>query len=136
MDELDPLTPAHFLVQGPLLLPAQPLVEEDVMSLTNRWQRVQQIQLSFWKRWSSEYISTLQSRKKWAQKTANIQVNDIVLIKEDNLPPCKWLMGRVISTKPGNDGPVRVVSLKTKNGIIDRSVRKLAVLMPTEQVST
>jgi hypothetical protein len=131
--ELDPLTPGHFLTQGPILLPPQLPIDEETFTLHNRWARVQQIQRSFWKRWSMEYLHTLQTRKKWAERLKNIQINDIVLIKEDNMPPCRWALGKVVGTKPGNDGLVRVVVLKTKSGIIVRSIRKLAVLLPHEE---
>ena len=128
--DLEPLTPGHFLTQGPILLPMQETIDEK-LSYSTRWSRVQQIQLSFWKRWSMEYISTLQKRKKWQEQTKNIDVDNIVLIKEDNLPPCRWLMGRVVAVKPGKDGLVRVVTLKTKSGLIDRNIRNLVVLLQT-----
>lgn len=131
VDDPEPLTPGHFLTQGPILLPPQEIIDEK-MSLSNRWRLVQHIQHSFWKRWSVEYISTLQTRKKWFQQSTNVKVDDIVLVREENLPPCRWLMGRIVATQPGRDGLVRVATIKTKNGIIDRSVRKLTIFLPTE----
>lgn len=52
----------------------------------------------------------------------------MVLIKEENLPPCKWLMGRVIALYPGQDKIVRVVDVKTCKGIYKRSINRLSVL--------
>ena len=39
----------------------------------------------FWKRWKREYIQSLQERQKWQQKTQNLKVNDVVLLKEAEL---------------------------------------------------
>ena len=94
---------------------------------------MQQIQLSFWRRWSDEYITTLQQRKKWAYRTKNIQLGDIVLIREDNLPPCQWMMRKVIDTHAGKDDLIRVVTLRTKGGSVKRTVRKLVVLLPVDK---
>ncbi|GFY19318.1 integrase catalytic domain-containing protein [Trichonephila clavipes] len=40
-------------------------------------------------------------------------VGEIVIIKEDNIPPATWPLGKVIETHPGKDGVVRVVTLRT-----------------------
>ncbi|XP_049886626.1 uncharacterized protein LOC126381140 [Pectinophora gossypiella] len=55
-------------------------------------------------------------------------VGDLVIVQDDNLPAGKWPMARVIELHPGSDGYVRVVSLKTENGIIKRPVVKLSIL--------
>ncbi|XP_041449671.1 uncharacterized protein LOC121404396 [Drosophila obscura] len=49
-----------------------------------------------WKRWSEEYLTLLQQRAKWRTPQPSIQVNDIVCIKDENLPPLKWPLARVI----------------------------------------
>lgn len=38
--------------------------------------------------------------------------SDLVLLREDRLPPLKWQLARVSSVHPGKDGVIRVVSLK------------------------
>ncbi|UYV72958.1 hypothetical protein LAZ67_10001273 [Cordylochernes scorpioides] len=53
----------------------------------------------FWTRWSREYINNLQQRKKWRQVQNNIEVDQIVLIKEDGLPPLQWRLARVIEVQ-------------------------------------
>ncbi|KAJ8720696.1 hypothetical protein PYW08_006161 [Mythimna loreyi] len=55
---------------------------------------VQQMTQHFWRRWSNEYLTTLLHRYKWSKQTPEPEVGDIVLIKEDNLPPCRWLLGQ------------------------------------------
>ena len=43
-----------------------------------------------------------------------------------------WPLGRVTEVYPGQDGLVRVVSVKTARGIYRRPVVKVAVLIPSE----
>ena len=51
-----------------------------------------------------------------------------MLLKEDNLPVCKWVLGRVIQVFPGKDGRVRVVLVKTQKGEFKRAITKICVL--------
>jgi Family of unknown function (DUF5641) len=48
------------------------------------------------------------------------------------LPPQKWLLGRIIKTHPGDDGNVRVATVRAKEGEKLRPLVKLARL-PIEQ---
>ena len=57
-----------------------------------------------------------------------MQINDVVLIKDNNLPVSQWLLGKVINLHPGPDGYVRVVTLKTKHGELKRPIQKLCLL--------
>ncbi|XP_073831785.1 uncharacterized protein [Musca autumnalis] len=78
--------------------------------------------------WSSSYLTLLQERSKWKAQQKNIAVGDMVLIKDENLPPLKWQLGRVTDIIAGSDKVVRVAMVKTSNGISQRSVAKLAIL--------
>ncbi|XP_015119446.1 uncharacterized protein LOC107042776 [Diachasma alloeum] len=70
----------------------------------------------------------LNLRNKWANGEHHITVGTVVLLKEDNLAPLQWAMGRVIQTHPGADGVTRTVTLKTPKGVLNRNVKKLAPL--------
>lgn len=122
------LTPGHFLVGDALLAP--PLVDSQLSHINSltRWQLVQRLRLDFWKRWQREYISRLQQRPKWATVSTNIREDDLVLIMEDNLPPTRWLLGRVVELHKGSDDLVRVVSIRCRNTILKRPIVKLALL--------
>lgn len=64
-----------------------------------------------------------------------MQQGDLVLVKEDNVPPGRWAMGRVLELHPGEDGYVRVVTLKTQTGNFKRPVVKLVPLPKEEAMS-
>ncbi|GFU64411.1 integrase catalytic domain-containing protein [Trichonephila clavipes] len=71
-----------------------------------------------------EFISSLQPRKKWQDAQPNLKEDDIVLIKEEG-PPGTWPMARVLQVHPGNDGLVRVATVKTQDSVFKRPVHKL-----------
>lgn len=131
-DPLDPnpLTPAHFLVGRSLGAVPERSYMEVKESRLNTFQNYQRVQQAFWSRWAKEYISELQQRVKWRSKAAELAViGAMVVIKEDNLPVLKWQLGRIVDTHPGNDGIVRVVSVKLPSGsVIKRNVTKICVL--------
>ncbi|XP_055918523.1 uncharacterized protein LOC129950618 [Eupeodes corollae] len=120
------LTPGHLIIGSPLTSFEEPNITN--ISRLNRWQQLTSIRQHFWKRWSREYISQLQYRHKWNSTSADIQPGTMVLVSDDNLPPLKWLLGRIVDTIRGKDGHVRVISIKTKSGIITRAVHKVAPL--------
>lgn len=122
-DDLDFLTPSHFLASGPLLT-----ILETERDQRTRWQLVQKIYHDVWKRWRAEYLTQLTTRSKWRQTHSNLKVNDIVIIQDVHISPGKWALGRVQETHPGSDGRVRVVTLRTKGGILKRPVTKLSLL--------
>ncbi|XP_031639935.1 uncharacterized protein LOC116351917 [Contarinia nasturtii] len=130
-NDLETLTPAHFLVGKPLTLPLHEDMQhvKTAKSLFNALQA--QIQ-GFWTQWSQDYLHTLTQRPKWREAQANIMKGQLVLIKNENMPPTYWAMARVIEVNASQDTKVRSVKLKTQNTILERSVRKLCIL-PTDQ---
>ena len=111
-------------------VPPDPEASYHSISLLKRWYLCQNIVRHFWKRWSSEYLSTLNKYNKWHYPARNLVVGDIVLLKEDSIVQTKWPLARVLEVYPGNDGIVRVARVKTEQGIYKRPVTKLAVLLP------
>lgn len=133
-NDLEPLTPFHFLIGRSVQTVPDPLFEENVrINQLSRFQLLQQITQSFWRQWSQFYLTQLQQRNKWKQLDKNIEVGTLVLIKQDNLPACKWLLGRVSQVHPGDDGIVRVVTINTANSVLKRAVSKVCPIpMPNE----
>ena len=124
------LTPGHFLIGRPITaLPEPKTTGKETISLTRQKKRMDNLIRDFWKKWSTEYLSNLQQRKKWQTGQPNIDINDVVIIKEENTPPTQWPMGRITKVFDGNDKIVRVVELKTSSGLFIRPVNKLVLLM-------
>lgn len=123
-NDLAALTPGHFLIGEPLISISDPSLLEVNTNRLSRWQNAQQIVQRVWKRWHREYLTQLQQRFKWKTSSPNLEV----LVKEDNTPPLLWVKGRVVETHPGEDGRVRVVTLKTQSGLIKRAISKLCKL--------
>lgn len=135
VEDLDYLTPGHFLIGAPLLSIPHENLEDAHIGIRNRWQLTQKMHQDFWKRWSSEYLQLLQTRSKWNKQTENMSVGDIVVIKQDNLAPNKWALGRVTEVHPGQDDLVRVVTLKTQDGTLKRPINKIVKLPVTKQTN-
>jgi hypothetical protein len=132
--DMEVLTPGHFLIGEPLTAIPEPALDHIPINRLSRWQRTQQMFQHFWNRWSKEYLHQLQERGKWRKKTPNFQVGDLVLIKEDDLPPLKWKMGRVQQVQLDAENLVRNALLKTVKGELTRSVVKLVPLLCAEDL--
>lgn len=128
-NDLAYLTLGHFLVGGALnSLPCTDLSDVSENRLL-RWQRVEQSRQHFWLRWSNEYLHCLQQRTKWkTNKGVQLSPNQLVLVKQQNLAPLQWILGRVQSVHSGSDGIPRTATVKTAKGSYTRSLAKLAIL--------
>lgn len=127
-NDLETLTPGHLIIGHPLVSLPEYDFDHTPISRLNRWQLVQQVSQHFWRWRQHKYLHTLQQRTKWCKDVPNLQIRDLVLIKEDNLPPLQWRKARVSKLHPGADGVVRVVELKTSSGTCLRSVAKVCPL--------
>lgn len=127
-----PITPAHFLIGRSLVALPDADVRFTVENRLSTYERVQKLAQHFWERWSKEYLSHLQLRQKWTKSTGSLKKDQIVLIKEDNVPVSQWRMGRILELVPGKDGINRVAIVKTAYGTAKRAFTKLCPL-PTEQ---
>lgn len=126
--DLLPLSPAHFLIGRPLLSPACKDLTAEPMNRLTRFQKVEHLRQQFWKRWSTDYISELQTRTKWKTSNQELTLNTLVVIKDDHLPPLKWRMGRIIKMFTGSDGVSRVAVLRTATGTVQRAWSKICPL--------
>ncbi|GFW43054.1 integrase catalytic domain-containing protein [Trichonephila clavipes] len=106
------------------------IVEPDLTNLNenrlDNWQKITKIIQFIWKRWSVDYLNSLQQRNKWHFEKKNAKIGDMVIIKEDNLPSCQWSLGRINNIYPGKDSKVRVVEVKTTRGAKKEDLRRIA----------
>lgn len=130
VDDIDYITPAHFLIGRTFV----DIAEDDVTNIkitpNARWRMVKLMYQHFWKRWHTDYLAILQKRKKWNTEVNNLTIGDVVLVAETNLPSTCWALARIIGIHPGDDGKVRVVTLRLANTkkIIQRPLQKLCKL--------
>ncbi|KAK0139185.1 hypothetical protein N1851_024265 [Merluccius polli] len=106
------LTPAMLLTQKPGVSPPHgSFGDKDLFKC--QWRQVQALANEFWSRWRTEYLHTLQPRRKWHTACRNLEVGDIVLLKQSDSPRNEWPMGLVTTTSPSSDGKVRKVEVRT-----------------------
>ena len=125
IDDPSPLTPNHLLLlrNGPIL---PPCISESMYC--RRWKYVQNLANQFWKRWVREYLPELAKRNKWRDPQVNVKVNDLVLIKDENMPRNLWPLGLISRVIEGRDGLVRTVHVKTKSKTLVRPITKIIML--------
>ena len=123
-NDLEALTPGHFLI-------GRPLNRDHSSTQANRfhrWERLVSFQQHMWARWSKEYLHQLQTRTKNYKDKLTVNVGQLVLVQNENFPPLQWPLGKIICINPGEDRLTRVAIIKTAKGIIKRQINKLAFL--------
>ena len=100
--------------------------------LRSQWKLVQGLADEFWSRWTKEYISTLQVRRKWTQKETSLNVGDIVLLREKEAHRSVWPMAVVTKLFPSShDSLVRKVEIRlTRENKTCTLVRPVVELVP------
>ncbi|XP_070144177.1 uncharacterized protein [Drosophila kikkawai] len=88
-DDLEVLTPAHFLVGDSMLAP--PKYRPQSKSFAEQFLIQQAMIRHFWKAWSRDWLAHLQQRPKWYHEAEGLQLNDLVIIKDDRFPSSQWL---------------------------------------------
>ena len=84
---LDPLTPNQLLtMKSSVVLPPPGSFQLADLFSKKRWRRVQYLANEFWIKWEDNYRQLLQPRRKWVRTVRSIEVDDVVIIKDDNLP--------------------------------------------------
>ncbi|KYN50043.1 hypothetical protein ALC62_00070, partial [Cyphomyrmex costatus] len=126
--DLNVLTPAHFLIGCPLTSYPESDLNSLPINRLSRWQRVEQLKHQFWRRWVKEYLHNCQLRVKWNKASDSIKVGQLVILLEENLPPLCWALARIEEIHPGKDNITRVVSVRTTKGVYKRPITKLCVL--------
>ncbi|GBM85144.1 hypothetical protein AVEN_85619-1, partial [Araneus ventricosus] len=133
IEDLNALTPAHFLIGRPINSIVEPNLFEIPECRLKIWQKLTKMIQIIWKRWSNDYLCNLQQRGKWFFDKNNVRIGDLVIIKEDNMAVCNWPLGRIVELFPGNDNKIRVVGVKTQKGFFKRPISKVC-LLPIEKL--
>lgn len=127
-EDLNALTPGHFLTGSSLTTIPEPSLLSLKGFRLSRWQLTRQMLESFWTRWSRECLQRHLAIYKWNRISPSLQESSLVLIADERYPSSKWPLGRIIQTHPGKNDQVRVVSIRTQSSIIKLSVVKICPL--------
>ena len=124
-------------------IPGGPFAEHT--SAKQRYEFIQGIVDSFWRKMTRDYFPSLFIQPKWHVQRRNIAVGDIVIIQDSNLLRGEWRLGRVTKVMPSDDNIVRKCQvhykLKKPNGetasrftFVEHAVQRLVVLIPVEEL--
>lgn len=91
VNDLQPLTPGHFLVGGLLLKVSENNAILDSLLFSSRWTVVKRLKMLFWHCWIQEYLNKLQINSKWKKSLKNFQTFKFFLYLHCILfPLCSW----------------------------------------------
>ncbi|XP_054713437.1 uncharacterized protein LOC129222899 [Uloborus diversus] len=139
VNDFQALTPGHFLIGSPLLEIPESDSANNHLSFYSRWRLLLQLKEQFWRRWSKDYLQSLQPRTRWTRAGRQLQLGQMVLV-EDKASPQGFILGRIARIFPGKDDITRVVSIRTATGEVTRAVGRIRLLpisdcAPPEDVS-
>ena len=126
---LEVLTPGHLLIGKPLMALPDPIQSRRPITILRRWNLLQKLTNHFWNRWSQEYLPTLIRLLKWKYPAQNLQVGNIVCLRDQPTIPTKWPLARITEVHPGRDGNVREVTVRTPKGSYKRPIVKLVPIL-------
>ena len=92
------------------------------------WKHANYLAGVFWKRWTREYLPTLQARQKWIVQRRSFKEGDVVLLAEEKSCRNDWPIGIVTECITDPDALVRTVKVKTSTGEHLRDIRKICLL--------
>lgn len=129
-----PLTPGHFLIGRPIhSLPPDSDTDDLSKTYANRFTLLLAMRNSFWKTWKKEVLHQLIQYNKWYFPQRNLQVSDIVILKDETTPATYWPLGRVTAVETDRAGLVRVATVKTASAEYVRPIHKLILLPISNQ---
>ena len=124
-----PITPAKLLYgyeAGPL--PHSDALKKTPQTPAAKWKERLKLRDQFAQLFRNGYILDLIASSKKVTGENEVQLGEIVLIHNEKEPRGNWPLGIVVSAKPGADGIVRTVIVKTQSGLFTRAVQRLVRL--------
>ena len=77
----------------------------------------------------------MQKFQHWNNPKRSVQVGDVVLLQDSEWLLCSWPLAVVEQVHPGEDGLVRVATLRTSKGLYKQSVTRLVPLLDQEKTA-
>ena len=112
---------------------------QEATSNKHRFEFMQQIVNTFWKRWVREVFPSLVVCPKWHTERRNLLKGDVVLLQDDNALRGKWKKAVVEEAVISADGKVRHVTVRYRTPgnveiVVQRAVQRLVLLVPVGDV--
>jgi hypothetical protein len=115
-DELEPLTPNHFLGSG-IHGDLAPITWKNCNQYTGKFQELERILDSFWSRLVSESATAIREYNKWYRQYGDLKEGDIVCVLDEKVRN-HFPLGIITAVHPSADGHVRKVEVRTiVNGV-------------------
>ena len=97
------------------------------------WKHVKMLSDIFWKQWRSDYLHSLQKRRKWHNDNENLKSGDVVLLRDKTLYRGEWPVGIIVEAIESDDGKVRKGSVRIhrdgKNVTYTRPISEMVLLV-------
>ena len=124
----EPITPSHLLLLKPNgCLPPGVFIKADMH--VSRWRQMHYMANLFWRRWTRDYLPSLQMREKWQRPHVNVKPQDLVLLVDSNMPRGRWPLGVVVEVnKSRSDNLVRSCKIRVGNSLFTRPIHKICLL--------
>ena len=126
-DDPAALTPNHLLLLQPHQN-ASVRTDVDKDYTAKRWREAHYLANAFWKRWSRDYLVSLQMREKWQRPHVSVKEEDVVLLIDEAQPRGQWPLAKVVKVFKGRDGHVRACRVKAKGRELTRPIVKMCLL--------
>ncbi|XP_028298617.1 uncharacterized protein LOC114460934 [Gouania willdenowi] len=124
----DPVTPNCLLMgRRDASLPLVVYEGPEILG-RRRWRHSQILADHFWQHFLKHYLPGLQARQKWKTESVNLQVGDVVMIVDSQLPRALWPVGKVSQVFPGPDTRIRLAEVTVKGSTYVRPVARLVSL--------
>ena len=112
----------------------------DTNQVSSRVKHLNQVLNHFWKRWRTEYLSSLReihactSKRLPGDDSSRISVGEMVIVKDEHLPRGLWKLGLVQEVMRGRDGQTRAAIVKVASRDRQHSIlkRPIQLLYPLE----
>ena len=117
-------------------VPQGPFLERT--SFKYRFDFIQKLVNTFWKRWVGEVFPKLLVQPKWHVEKRDLKSGDVVLMQDSNMVRGEWKLALVKTPIKSKDGKVRRVILSYKrnqsgeSNTVERPVQRLIVLVPVD----
>ena len=74
-------------------------------------------------------METLWKVSKWGIPSRNVQVGDVVCLREEATAPTRWPLARIVKVHQGKNGKVHVATVKTAKGRYKCPIVKMVPLV-------